>query len=79
MGAWIDRGAAGGTYAAARQAVEADPLSASAWHALGLSAEARGSRREAGAALRKAVALLAGDTGKIVLDAYALALSGWCH
>ena len=59
------RAAEGGTYAAARKAAEADPLCASSWHVLGLAAEARGSRKEAVAALQKAAALLNDDAGAV--------------
>lgn len=58
------RSADGAVYAAARQAVEVEPLNAAAQHALGLAAEARGSLREAVTAFRMAASLLPSSNGK---------------
>lgn len=57
------RAADGAAYAAAKQAVEVEPLNAAAHHALGLAAEARGALGEAAAALRAATSLLAAKGG----------------
>lgn len=58
------RSADGAVYAAARQAVEVEPLNAAAQHTLGLAAEARGSLREAVTAFRMAVSLLPSNYGE---------------
>lgn len=51
-------------YAAARQAVEVEPLNAAAQHILGLAAEARGSLQEAVTAFRMAASLLSSNDGE---------------